>query len=503
MSKQRTHGSEASAKGSATALAATFQSFSPLSGNVVGTFPLHGTAEVVAAVGHARDAASAWWDLGFTGRRDMLQAWRRDIVKHLDDLIAVVRAETGKPAGDARLEILLALDHLAWAAKHAEPILRRRKVRSGVLMVNQASSVGYLPYGVVGVIGPWNYPVFTPMGSLAYAFAAGNAVVFKPSEYTPSVGLWLQSSFVRSGGPADVFAVVTGKGETGAALCRAGVDKVAFTGSTNTGKAVMAACAETLTPVVIEAGGKDAMLIDEDADLEAAAEAAVWGAYSNAGQTCIGIERVYAHTAVFDRFVEAVAERTRELRAGVDDSARLGPLTMASQADIVRSHVTDALARGGTLRVGAALSDGSTLQPVLLTDVDETSTAIREETFGPTLVINRVSSMDEAIAKANAVRYGLSGSVFSKRRGAALALRLRGGMVAINSVISFAAVPALPFGGVGGSGFGRIHGADGLREFAYAKAVTRQRFALLTLTTMRRTSKIDSLVGRMIRLLYG
>ena len=481
----------------------TFDSLSPLDGSVVRSFPVHGADDVAAAVARARRAARGWRSLGFAGRRRVLAAWRRDIVAHLDDLIAVVRAETGKPAGDARLEIMLALDHLAWAGSHARRVLRRRAVFPGPLMLNQSASLGYVPYGVVGVIGPWNYPVFTPMGSLAYALAAGNAVVFKPSECTPAVGTWLRTSFVRAGGPSEAFLVVTGLGATGAALCRSGVDKIAFTGSTATGSAVMAACAESLTPVVIEAGGKDALLVDEDADLDAAAEAAVWGAYSNAGQTCIGIERVYAHTRVYDRFVEKVAERTAELRAGADDSARLGPMTMPRQGDVVRAHVADALSRGGEIRAGAAPGLGTTLQPVLLVDVDENSTAVREETFGPTLVVNRVASMDDAVERANAVRYGLSGAVFSRRRGRELALRLRGGMVAINSVIAFAAVPALPFGGVGDSGFGRIHGADGLREFATAKSVTRQRFRLLTLTTMRRTPGVDRIVGRIIRLLYG
>ena len=465
---------------------ATFDSLSPLDGTVVRTFPVHDADDVATSVARARRAARDWRSLGFAGRRRALAAWRR-----------------GKPAGDARLEIMLALDHLAWAASHARRVLRWRAVFPGPLMLNQSASLGYVPYGVIGVIGPWNYPVFTPMGSLAYALAAGNAVVFKPSEYTPAVGTWLRDSFVRAGGPAGVFEVVTGLGATGAALCRAGVDKVAFTGSTATGKAVMAACAESLTPVVIEAGGKDALLVDEDADLDAAAEAAVWGAYSNAGQTCIGIERVYAHTRVYDRFVEKVAERTAELRAGVDDAARLGPMTMPRQGDVVRAHVADALAHGGTLRVGTAPGGGSTLQPVLLVGVGEESTAVREETFGPTLVVNRVASMEEAVDRANAVRYGLSGSVFSRRRGRELAARLRGGMVAINSVIAFAAVPALPFGGVGDSGFGRIHGADGLREFAYARAITRQRFPLLTLTTMRRTPGVDRIVERIIRALYG
>lgn len=481
----------------------TFDSLSPLDGRIVATFPVDDADAVAATVERARAAASRWGRQGFDGRRRTLRAWRRDIVAHLDDLIALVRAETGKPAGDARLEIMLALDHLAWAATHARRTLRRRRVRPGLLMINQSASVGYVPYGVVGVIGPWNYPVFTPMGSIAYALAAGNAVVFKPSEYTPAVGAWLRRSFVRAGGDPDVFAVVTGRGETGAALCRSGVGKVAFTGSTATGKLVMAACAETLTPVVIEAGGKDALLVDEDADLDAAAEAAVWGAYSNAGQTCIGIERVYAHERVYDRFLEAVVERTRELRAGVDADARLGPLTMARQADVVRAHVADALAHGGTIRVGSVPPPGTVVPPVLLTGVDESSDAVREETFGPTLVVNRVASMDEAIERANAVRYGLSGAVFSRRRGRELALRLRGGMIAINSVISFAAVPSLPFGGVGDSGFGRIHGADGLREFASAKAVTRRLFPSLTLTSMRRSARTDRVVGRIIRVLFG
>ncbi len=189
-------------------------------------------------------------------------------------------------------------------------MLKRRNVLSGLVMSNQAATVGYRPLGVVGVIGPWNYPVFTPMGSIAYALAAGNAVVFKPSEYSPGVGNWLADTFAEVV-EQPVFQVVTGLGETGAALCRAGVDKVAFTGSTETGKRVMAACAETLTPVVIEAGGKDAVLVDDDADLDAAADAAIWGACSNAGQTCTGVERVYVHERVYDEFLAALVDKAR------------------------------------------------------------------------------------------------------------------------------------------------------------------------------------------------
>ena len=212
-----------------------------------------------------------------------------------------------------------------------------------MLAANHAAYLEYQPLGVVGVIGPWNYPVFTPMGSIAYALAAGNAVVFKPSEYTPAVGAWLAAAW-RAAVPdvADAFQVVTGFGDTGAALCRAGVDKLAFTGSAPTGRKVMAACAENLVPVLMELGGKDAMIVDDDADVVAAADAAVWGAMSNAGQTCIGIERVYATSAVYDRFVAEVTEQVRTLRPGSDDEATYGPMTMASQGGIVRRHIEDA-----------------------------------------------------------------------------------------------------------------------------------------------------------------
>ena len=236
------------------------------------------------------------------------------MTRRIAQLADVVHQETGKPHSDATLEAALALDHIAWAAKNARKVLGRHKVSSGLVMANQAATVEYRPLGVVGVIGPWNYPVFTPMGSIAYALAAGNAVVFKPSELTPGVGDWLAATFAEVVPEHPVFQVVTGLGETGAALCRAGVDKLAFTGSTATGKKVMAACAETLTPVVIEAGGKDAVLVDEDADLDAAADAALWGACSNAGQTCIGVERVYVHERVYDEFLSRLLDKARDLQ---------------------------------------------------------------------------------------------------------------------------------------------------------------------------------------------
>lgn len=492
---------EAPTTGSSPA-ATTFDSLDPATGEVVGTHPIHDEVVVRAVVDEARHQAAWWAELGFDGRKRLLGRWRALVARRIDELADVMSAETGKPHGDAVLEIALAVDHLHWAAGHAGKVLGRRSVSPGLLMVNQAASVAYRPLGVVGVIGPWNYPVFTPLGSIAYALAAGNAVVFKPSEFTPGVGEWLARTFLEAVG-RPVLQTVTGYGETGAALCRAGVDKVAFTGSTATGKRVMAACAETLTPVVIEAGGKDALLVDEDADLAEAADAAVWGACGNAGQTCAGVERVYVHERVYDDFLTEIVQRARSVSAGPGE--QVGPITMPSQLGIIRSHIDDALARGGRALVGGTDAVGERyVQPTVLVDVPEESAAVQEETFGPTVTVTKVTDMDEAVRLANGTRYALGSTVFSAKRGPEIAERLRAGMTAINGVISFAGIPNLPFGGVGDSGFGRIHGADGLREFTYAHAVARQRFKpALALTTFQRTQKAEKQLATMIGALYG
>ncbi|HEX6249434.1 MAG TPA: aldehyde dehydrogenase family protein [Nocardioidaceae bacterium] len=481
------------------------ESLNPATGDVVGVHVVDEPADVEAAVARAREASAWWSQLSFDERRRILDQWKGVLARRMAQLADLVHQETGKPHADAQLEIGLAIDHLGWAARHAEKVLGPHKVSAGLLMANQAATVEYPPLGVVGVIGPWNYPVFTPMGSIVYALAAGNAVVFKPSEYTPGVGQWLADSLSQVVPDHALLQTVIGYAETGAALCRADVDKLAFTGSTATGKKVMAACAENLTPVLIEAGGKDALIVDEDADLAAAADAAIWGAFSNAGQTCAGVERVYVHERVYDEFLEQLTEQARHVHAGAHTGAHFGPMTMPSQVEVVRRHVADALAKGARAVLGGADSVGERfVQPVILTDVPPDSCAITEETFGPTMTVNRVRDMDEAVELANGTDFGLGSTVFSKSRGPELARRIRSGMTAINSVISFAGIPALPFGGVGDSGFGRIHGADGLREFTYAKAIARQRVRPpMVLTSFARTAKHDTAFAQLITVLHG
>lgn len=483
----------------------TFEVCDPATGQVIARYPEHDVADVAAAVATARTAAPAWAALSFAERGRLLDRWRGEIARGADTLAEVMNAEVGKPVSDARLEIVMALQHLAWATKNAGNVLGRRRMPSDLMTMNQAATLEYPPLGVVGVIGPWNYPVFTPLGSIVYALAAGNAVVFKPSEFTPGTGAWLEDAFAQVVPEHPVFQLITGDGSTGAALCASGVDKVAFTGSTATAKKVMATCAETLTPLVAECGGKDALLVDADADLDAAADAAVWAGMANAGQSCIGTERVFVHADVYDEFVEKLVAVAGKQRAGSDPEAKIGPITMPKQVEVIRRHIDDALTGGGRAMLGGADAiDGQLVQPTVLIDVPEGSLAVSEETFGPTLTVTKVRDMDEAVARANATKYGLGAAVFSKKHGEDIAARLRCGMVAVNAVFNYPQIPSLPFGGVGDSGFGRIHGPDGLREFTYARSVARQRFAPpLALTTFGRTAKIDTMVAEIMTLLHG
>jgi acyl-CoA reductase-like NAD-dependent aldehyde dehydrogenase len=482
----------------------TFDSLDPATGEVVGAYPVHDAEAVGAAVARARVAAGFWSPLPFAERGRRLTTWAAVLTRRIGQLAELVHAETGKPHSDAQLEIVMAVEHITWAARHAARVLGPRRAPAGLLMLNYTASVEYQPLGVVGVIGPWNYPVFTPLGSIAYALAAGNAVVFKPSEYTPGTGAWLVDTFAQVVPEQPVLQLVTGFGAAGEALCRAGVDKIAFTGSAATGKKVMRACADGLVPVIIEGGGKDALLVDADADIHAAADAAVWGGMSNAGQSCIGVERVYVHAQAYDAFLGEVTNRVRDLRAG--PGQKIGPMTTPAQRGVVRAHIADALARGAKALLGGLDAVGERyVQPTVLLDVPEDCLAVTEETFGPTLTIAKVPDMDEAVRRTNASSYGLGAAVFSRTHGTQLARRIRAGLVAVNSVtISFAGMPSLPWGGVGQSGFGRIHGADGLREFTAAKAIARQRFTMpLQLTTFARSAGADKALATLTTLRHG
>ncbi len=478
-------------------------SYNPATGEVVGTVPIHTPAEVDAAVARARVAAQSWSTRSFEARTEELVAFRKALAAHADELASIIHRENGKPELEALVEVMMALGHLQHAAARAETAMAPRKVSSGML-ANFRATISYHPLGVIGVIGPWNYPLFTPMGSIAYALAAGNAVVFKPSELTPLVAVKVAEIAAKTFALPDLLQVVTGAGATGAALAKAGVDKVAFTGSAATGKRVMMAAAERLTPVLLELGGKDPMIVADDADLEKAAEACVYGALTNAGQACISVERVYVADAIHDRFVDEVVKQVRALKTGGDDG-HLGAMTSAAQVAIVRDHLDDAVAKGATILTGGSDAiSGNYIQPTVIIGAEHSMKVMSDETFGPVIPIKRVGSLDEAVKLANDTTYGLGSTVFAGKGARAIADRLRAGMTSINSVMGFAGIPSLPFGGIGESGFGRIHGDEGIREFTRTKSTAEQVMSIpLNMMSFRQPKDMPKRLRGMIKQLYG
>ncbi len=477
---------------------------SPLSGELLATLPAHGAEEVNAAVARARPAAEVWGALGFKERRAHLLDYRRELVRRMDEIIDTVHRENGKTRADAAQELLLVLNHLTHAANRAEQLLKPRIVSSG-LLANFRSRVSYHQFGVIGVIGPWNYPLHTPMGSISYALAAGNAVVFKPSELTPLCGKLLVECAQAAIPIPDLLQLITGYGDAGALLARAKIDKLAFTGSAPTGRRVMAAAAEHLTPVLLELGGKAPAIVAADADLDRAATSIAFGAFMNAGQACIAIERVLVVDTAYEAFLDKIAERVRSLRVGGDEQAHYGAITLERQVERVREHVVDALEKGARAVVGGLDSFmGRFIEPIVLADVTPAMKVMREETFGPVLPIMKVTSVDEAVRVANDSSFGLGSALFTRQGGEQLADHIRAGMTSINAVAAYAAIPGLPFGGVGESGFGRIHGDEGLLEFVRVKATAYERFPIPGIgLTFGDPARVLSQTRKTIRAVYG
>ncbi|MEN9736477.1 MAG: hypothetical protein RL129_1188 [Actinomycetota bacterium] len=457
--------------------------------------------DVAVVVDAAQEAAPLWRALGFSGREKILLDWASHLTKNVSEIAELIAQETGKPISDAKLEATVAISHLAWATKNAKKILGTQNRPSGLLFSNIRSKVAHIPFGVVGVIGPWNYPMHTPMGSISYALAAGNAVVFKPSEYTPKIGVYLANSFATVAPDARIFQTIEGAPEVGKWLTEANVNKIAFTGSTNTAKKVAASCANRLIPVTLECGGKDPVLIDSDGDIKLAAEEVLWSAMANAGQSCIGAERVYVSEKVADQFIAEISKRAKKLKPGTD----YGRATMPPQIQVIKRNIEDAVAKGGKFVVGDLSSiKESIVEPIIMVEVPEDSLEVTNETFGPTLVINKVKDMKEAIELANATNYGLGAAVYSAKSGEKIAAKLNCGMVSINSVFIFAGIASIPFGGIKDSGYGRIHGPEGLLEFTYAKSIIKPIFHLpVPITSFRRNKFTDKLVGKLLKILHS
>src|SRR5215208_8483131 len=446
----------------------------PSTGKVIASIPVVPPEQLAELAARARRAQPGWDALGFEGRAAVLKRCQRWISDNSRRVIDTIVSETGKTYEDAlTAEIGYAVGAFAFWAKNAQGYLAEEGVKTASPFAKgRKLIVRYAPVGVVGVIGPWNYPLTNSFGDCIPALAAGNAVLLKPSEVTPLTSLLMAEMLRECGLPEDVFQVVPGYAETGAALIDE-VDFVMFTGSTATGKRVMERAAGTLTPVALELGGKDPMIVCADADLERAANAAVAYGMNNSGQVCISVERVYVEEPVYDDFLARVTQKVSALRQGAPGapgSVDVGAIIFPPQIDLIEAHVDDAVTKGARIVTGGKRAEGGQglfFEPTVLADVDHSMRCMSEETFGPTLPVMRVADPEEAIRLANDGPYGLQGSVWTRdtQRGEALARRVESGVCCVNDAqVNYVALE-LPMGGWKASGLGSRHGSDGIRKY--------------------------------------
>jgi acyl-CoA reductase-like NAD-dependent aldehyde dehydrogenase len=467
--------SEAIAAGTATIV-----STNPATGEVLAELRCVTPDEVRSAVLSARAAQPQWRSTPVRQRIEVLQRFQHLLSEQGDVVADLVCREAGKPAAEAlATEVMVVLDAAEFCIRNAYRFLRDQPLpHANLAMKTKRGKLVREPYGVIGIVAPWNYPFSIPAIETLGALVTGNAVVLKPSELTPVVGLELQRLFLAAGLRPDLMQVIIGEGPAGAALVDSPIDKLIFTGSVATGKRVGEAAARRLLPVVLELGGKDPMIVLDDADLDVASSGALWGAFMNAGQTCLSVERCYVHRSLYEPFLEACRKKMAKLRVGngIDSEAEIGPMIHQRQLRIVEEQVQDALVHGARLLAGGKRLTNlgpNFYAPTLLADVRNDMRLMQEETFGPVLPVAPFDTDEEAIRLANDSDFGLAASVWtgSRRRGEAVAARIKAGTVMLNDMISCFGIAEAPHGGFKQSGIGRTHGELGLQEMVQVKYV--------------------------------
>jgi acyl-CoA reductase-like NAD-dependent aldehyde dehydrogenase len=456
----------------------------PTDGSLMRRVAIDPPERVAGVVARMRAAQPEWEAIGFAGRRRWLERLRDWILDRQDELDDLMQAESGKVRADAALEAFYLLDAINFWCERGPRFLADEAVTPHVpLLRHRRAKVVYRPYPVAGVISPWNFPLILSLGDGIPALVAGSALVIKPSEFTPLTLMELVRAWREDIGAPDVLAVVNGTGETGGALIDE-CDFVQFTGSERTGKIVMKRAADTLTPVSLELGGKDPMIVTRDADIDRAANAAAFGGLLNTGQICLSIERVYVEEPVYDEFVDKLKRNVESLRQGADGraySAEVGAMTSPNQIEIVADHVEDARSRGARILTGGRRKEGpgDWYEPTVIADADHSMKVMRDETFGPVVPVMKVRDADEAVRMANDTTYGLGGAVFAGEEGEGerIARQVEAGTVAVNDLfMTNYSVLGLPMGGWKQSGIGYRHGAVGIRKFCRMESITVPRF---------------------------
>lgn len=431
------------------------------------------TADVTRCMINARHAFPVWSRKSVRERLQLLAPLRKYLLAHGEEIAAEIAKDTGKVLFEAYMtEIFPLVDILKYYEKHAMSILHPQRRRTPLIFWPKRSKVIYKPMGVIAVISPWNYPFQLSLIPVLSALIAGNTVILKPSEVTAMTGKVIEKVMQVLDLPDGVIQVLHGGKDVGAALVDSRPDKIFFTGSAATGKKIMAAASEHLIPIELELGGKDPMIVLEDANLERAVNGAIWGAFTNSGQVCMSVERVYVHESLYRQFVDRVVEKVEALRQGEGLEAEVGSMTSMAQVEIVRDHLEDARQKGARVLTGGRI-DGMKIEPTVLTHVNNEMKIMTEETFGPVLPIMSFQAVEEAILCANDSPYGLNASVWGRDRNRVrkVASQIESGSVCINDVIVNVANPHLPFGGVKSSGMGRYHGPEGLYTFCHAVAM--------------------------------
>lgn len=458
----------------------TIKSHAPATGDLVGEVPITTRDEVLQTTRRAKKAQAAWGVLPVAERTERLLRYRDALVERADEIVDVLVRECGKARTEALHEVTIAVDLLTYYCKGAERILAPKEV-SHHLLKHKATTVHYVPRGVIGVISPWNFPFIIPMGDVVAALVTGSAVVLKPSEIAPLTMQKAKDIFDSTGLPEDLFGIVHGTGEVGQALIASGIQKLVFTGGVETGRRVAAECGANLVPCVMELGGKAPLIACADCDVERTANAIVFGGFLNAGQVCVSVERVYAHEAIHDALVARVRDLTRELRVGDPQAGTVdvGAIIFPKQIQIAERHIADATSKGAEIVVGGRRKEGrgQFFEPTVLARCDHSMTVMTTEIFGPIVPIMKVSSDDEAVRLANDSHLGLNAYVFTKDRakGERLAARVEAGSVLVNDVFSNYVAAEAPFGGIKQSGFGRVHGEDALRDLCDTRVVMTSR----------------------------